>query len=588
FVGDIKQSIYRFRGADPLVFSRLTKDPDFTVIPLNRNFRSCGQVIDSVNGIFTGTMTEELGDVDYNESCALVRGTAFDTDDDMNRTELMTFSCGGAEASRVCEAAYIADRIKCMVRDKFPVTQKNGVKRPCRYSDFAVLMGRYSSNIHIYKDAFDKAGVPYDAKDSGGYTDNAEIVHALSLLRVIDDPYRDTDLAAVLMLPPYMLDEKEMAAIKLAGGKNSSLWTGLGKRAATDPRAKKIFDEINAFRRFADENSAERLIRKICDESLLIPASEASPDGERRSTNLRRLIFCAENFTGGVSASLYDFIRYMENIRKSRISLTQAKGGSEDAVRIMTIHGSKGLEFPVCFVSNLSSRQDSDSSEIICDPVYGIGMKINDREKLLKIDTGTYNMVSEENARLDMSEEMRLLYVAATRAREKLIFTAPLSARGAPDMHYGWILGSGAVKSGLISVRNYESYQSAENEEKTDASEHEVRLPEFTEYRYRRYSEIPAKVTATEIGVRDPGERSGTSDRIDRFLRVPTFLGTQATARLTGKKRGDAYHKVMELLDFRAGVNDVPRILDSLRDSGKISEAERLSVSDDDIAAFLE
>ncbi|MBP5604162.1 MAG: UvrD-helicase domain-containing protein, partial [Ruminiclostridium sp.] len=92
FVGDIKQSIYRFRGADPLVFSRLTKDPDFTVIPLNRNFRSCDQVIDSVNGIFNGTMTEELGDVDYNESCALVRGTAFDTDDDLNRTELITFS----------------------------------------------------------------------------------------------------------------------------------------------------------------------------------------------------------------------------------------------------------------------------------------------------------------------------------------------------------------------------------------------------------------------------------------------------------------------------------------------------------------
>ena len=584
FVGDIKQSIYRFRGADPLVFSRLTKDRDFTVIDLNKNFRSCREVIDSVNGIFMGNMTEELGDVDYDSKCALVQGTSYDTGTE-NITELVTFGGKNAEESRKSEAAYIADRIKQMVSEGFRVTEK-GVKRPCGYGDFAVLMGRYSANIEIYKDAFDKAGVPYDAKDTEEYTDFSDVKHALSLLRVIDDPYRDTDLAAVLMREPYMVPEKEMAEIKIAAGRGKSLWSGLNKYAKTNKRAAFILHELNGYRKFSEENSAERLIRKICDESMLIPAAEVSPNGAKRSSNLHKLIYFAERFSGGESASLYDFISYMDNIRKGKITLAQAKGDSTGAVRMMTIHGSKGLEFPVCFVSNLSSRPRNFADEIICDPVCGIGMKICDTERMLKIETQTYKMVADENKRLDMSEEMRLLYVAATRAKEKLIFTAPMS-RGEPGMHYGWVLRSRAVNNGLITVRNYAEYSPDAAALTAEDTGEDAELPAFTDYAYRSFSSVPAKVTATQIGVKSVDDYAAQSDKIERFMRLPSFLGTSVTSRLTGKKRGDAYHKVMEMLDFSAKPEDVPHILDTLCENGKISDIERLSVSESDIASFL-
>ncbi len=590
FVGDIKQSIYRFRGADPLVFARLTKDPDFTVIDLNRNFRSCKEVIDSVNGIFTGTMTEELGDVNYDESCALVQGAQYDTDE-KNRTELITFSDSNIDGARRSEAAYIADRIKNMVRSGFEVgTGEN--KRPCNYGDFAVLMGKYSSHIGTYKTALDKAGIPYKAKEDGGYTDNEEIRHALALLRVIDDPYRDSDLAAVLMKEPFMFTADEMAQIKLAGGiKRDSLWAGFCEYAKNDTHAAEVLAEINGYREFAADNSPERLIRKICDESMLIPAAEARPDGARRGANLRMLIHYAEVFSGGESAGLYDLIKYIEKLDSEKIELPQSKGdsGSGNYVQLMTIHGSKGLEFPVCFVANIAGAAPSDrAGTIICDPNYGIGMKINDSAAMLTIDTLPYEIVTRENRRLELSERMRLLYVAVTRAKEKLILTVPSGKRSGTNITYDWLAGSKAVRSGLIEVRNYNGYIAAEEVTAEYSEEPETIIPPFTGYAYEKFSKIPAKVTATQIGVKSVDDFAEYGSRIDRFLRVPTFIGTRETSKLTGKKRGDAYHKVMELLDFSAKPESVPAILDDLLMRGKLTELERISVREEDIARFLE
>ena len=587
FVGDIKQSIYRFRGADPLVFSRIMKDPDFTVINLNRNFRSCAEVIDSVNGIFLGTMTEQLGDVDYDSSCALVQGSPYSTDS-RNRTELIVFGKGKAEENRIAEASYITYRIRKMIAEGFEITE-NGVKRPCRYGDFAVIMGRYSSNIGIYKAAFERSGIPFDAKSNDDYTDFSEVKHALALLRVIDDPYRDTDLALVLMKEPYLLPAQEMARIKLAGGKkNGSLWTGLIKYARTDARAAHILAEINGYRAFAEENSAARLIRHICDESMLIPAAEAAPEGDKKSRNLHKLIHYAERFTGSESASLYDFITYMESIGNGSIKLDQEKSTARaDVVRIMTIHASKGLEFPVCFVSNVTSRALSMPDELICDPKVGIGMKISDTARKLLIKTCLYETVHDETERLGNSEEMRLLYVAATRAKEKLIFTVPFSG-GKPDMHYGWVLGSRAVNDDrLIDVFNdpKEADDIKADDEAAEAGSY--LLPDFTEYAHIDLVDIPAKVTATQIGVKSVDDFSAERDKMDRFLRMPSFIGKRETSRLTGKKRGDAYHKVMEKLDFGAGVQDVPAILDELCGKGLISDIERLSVDEEDISRFL-
>ena len=189
FVGDIKQSIYRFRGANPAVFTQVTEDDNFTKIYLNKNFRSSGKVIDSVNGIFEKTMTKELGEVEYDDTAKLVKGAEQYVEDDSGNTELIRVHGSNMTDAREREAAYIADRIHEMVESGFIVTEKDGTRRPCGYSDFAVLMGKYRTNLHLYKKALAKADIPFDAKEDGAFTDYYEIKLILSLLKVIDNPY---------------------------------------------------------------------------------------------------------------------------------------------------------------------------------------------------------------------------------------------------------------------------------------------------------------------------------------------------------------------------------------------------------------
>lgn len=587
FVGDIKQSIYRFRGANPLVFQKLTKDPDFTVINLNCNFRSNDKVISAVNAIFTGTMTEALGDVDYDKKCALVQGNLGYESGEEHKAELITIMGEDMEQAREKEAQYIADRILDMIESGFQVTDKTG-KRPCRYGDFAVLMGKYSANIHIYKKAFDRLGIPYEAKEESGYTDFSEVKAALSLLKVIDNPYKDKELAEVMMRPPYMYTADEMAAIKLSGGeKHKNLYSGLLKEAEGDEKCAAFLSELKALRDFAGENTVESLVRKIYDESSFTAAIQASPDGRKRDENLKLLIHYSSVFSESRSGSLYDFIRFMENIDRNEVKLArpQEESAGDHRIRIMTIHGSKGLEFPICFVANLSNVYvNRDNSNLCCDPVRGIGMRISDRENMLKIDTLTYDLASEENKRLEKSEEMRLLYVAATRAREKLIFTAPRAVTDRnEDMHYKWVMKCARKNSDIIDRSRIEDYTAEKRKKLSRKADKKTVLEPFSSYSHLPFTLIPAKVTATQIGVKSVDDFSKNSDKISRYLRLPSFLKEKTKGKLSGKKKGDAYHKAMELLDFSGDTAQ----LDDLLLKGKLTEVERISIDDGEIEAFL-
>ncbi len=588
FVGDVKQSIYRFRGADPRVFVRLLDDSGFTNILLNRNFRSSAPVIESVNGIFEGTMTRELGGIDYDDSAKLVQGTEYMTDE-RYKTELVKIYGGSAPDARVSEAAYIADRIAEMVESKLPVTEK-GARRPCRWGDFAVLMGRYSANVHIYKEALAKAGIPFEAKDKSGYTDFAEIRLALSLLRVIDNPYRSRDLAAVLTLPPWSFTADELAAAKLGGGgkKAQSLYAGLRKYCTKSEKARNFCGELDELRSFASEQPVERLVRKIYDESGFAEAMRAMPDGEKRDANLKLLISYARRFSDNGSKGLYDFLSYMERAKNEQVRLTQAQSAanSENSVKLMTIHGSKGLEFPVCFVANLaSSRKRRENPYLETETEKGIGMKIIDRENMLVIDTFMHRLVSGSNRAQEISEEMRLLYVAATRAREKLIFTAPLASRAAgrePQSHLKWLEESAAVRRGLIAVSEIYGYAPEEIPQKEEKEQEPPEILPFKPYEYLQYSKIPAKFTATQVGVKSADDFSEQVGKIDRFLRMPTFV-QGAPKKLSGKKKGDAYHKALEMLDFSGTSAQLGEFLEK----GKLTEAERDCINDGEISAFL-
>lgn len=589
FVGDVKQSIYRFRGADPRVFLRLLEDDSFEKILLNRNFRSSERVIGPVNAIFEGTMTRELGGIDYDGDSRLVQGARYETDERYG-AELIRIYGGTIAEAREAEAAYLADRIAGMIGSGFPVTEK-GVRRPCRAGDFAILMGRYAASAGIYKNALARAGLPFEAKAEEEYTDFTEIRFALALLQVIDNPYRSRDLAAVLTLPPYSFTADELAAAKLGGGetRHKSLYAGLRKYAETSEKAARFCADLDELRAFSAEHPIERLVRKIYDESGFAEAARALPDGEKRDGNLKLLIGIARRFSENGSRGLYDFLRYMEQSRRfsARFLPTASGTGAENAVKLMTIHGSKGLEFPICFVANLSSEERAGAYlPFAAETSRGIGLKRIDREKMLRLDTLLYRLVSEENRLQEQSERMRLLYVAATRAKEKLVFTAPRSVRkedSEPRTHLKWIMESGAVKRGLIRTEELYGYAPKACTKKEREEREAPELRPFTRYAYQRCAEIPAKVTATQVGVKSVNDFSPTVDKIDRFLRVPSFLRGEEAKKLSGKKKGDAYHKALELLDFSGDA----RQLDALFGSGKLTEAERRAIDEEEIALFL-
>lgn len=593
FVGDVKQSIYRFRGADPRVFVRLLDDEKFTVIQLNRNFRSSDAVIDSVNAIFEGTMTRELGGIDYDDTQKLVRGADCYSPNEQNKTELIMLYGGDSEDARKREALYIADRIRDMVEEGFPVTEK-GVVRPCRYGDFAVLMGRYSANAHIYKNALSRAGIPFEAKDESGYTDFAEVKFALAFLRVIDNPYRDLDLTAALTLPPYSFSAEELAETKLGGGdkKVGNMYSGLCKYAEKSEKARRFCAELNELRDFSREQSAEELVRKIYDESPFVEAMRAMPDGEKRDANLKLLIGYARKFNESAGRSLYDFLNFMSRAERNKARLAQAKSAESSAqsVKLMTIHGSKGLEFPICIVANLSSKytkyNSSKKTYMSLETGSGIGMKIVDRPKCLVLDTFGMSAIVQSNNEQERSEEMRLLYVAATRAKEKLIFTAPFSdsKSGSIDVHLKWILESRAVSSGLISVEKKLCYKEKSRTERKIEQKKVAKIKPFTQYAHIAATKIPAKVTATQVGVKSVDDFSEYVDKVDRFLRSPTFIKDGEPKRLTGKKKGDAYHKAMELLDFSGTAEQ----LSELYVRGKLTEAEYKCINTEEVGAFLE
>lgn len=584
FVGDIKQSIYRFRGANPSVFARILEDKGFTPIFLNRNFRSSDVIVDSVNGIFEKTMTKKLGEVDYDENARLVRGAEQYAPDESNRTELVRVYGRRKPEAREREGAYIADRIRAMVESGFQVTEKDGTKRPCNYGDFAVLMGKYRSNIHIYKKAFMKAGIPIDAKEDGAYTDYYEIKLMLSLLRIIDNPYYDCELMAVLTLPPYSLTPDEMADIKQLCGR-APLYTGV--RKSDNPRAVHFCKELALLREFAAEHSVEQLIRYIYDESDVVTAILATVDGDKRDSNLKMLISHARRFSENGIRGLYDFLSYMDMVSRGDVTLTQAKSAeiAEGAVKLMTIHGSKGLEFPVTFVSNLSSEHKSHSSgKLNTDISLGVGMRVVRHSQHIILDSFMFNMIDKLTHMQELSEEMRLLYVAATRAKEKLIFTAPVTAAEKHDVHLRWLEESRAVAKSIIEVRDIFGYK-AQKRDTVDEGQDSATVPKpFGSYSYSEYTLIPAKVTATQAGVKSVDDFAETVSGVDRFLKTPTFIKGENTRKLSGKKKGDAYHKAMELMDFSGAVSQ----LDELYQRGKLSDRERDCIDTEEVEAFLE
>lgn len=616
FVGDIKQSIYKFRGADPLVFARLLKNPDFEALLLNENFRSNGCVVKAVNGVFEGLMTESLGDTDYDEGARLVKGnTAIyneETETEENRAELAVIeSAMGSDT----EAVYVAERISQMLKTGFLVTEKDGSRRKCTYKDFAILMrSGVATTGKAFSEELKNRGIPVKTKKESGFTDRREIMLMVDLLTVIDNPYKNIAMADVLLSPLYNFSDGKLAMLRRMKNENGHaykyLYDAVTALKDTDSQCGRFCRDLSQLRTYMANNSVESLVRHILDDTELIPLMSASEKGNIKAANLRLHLQYVKLFSRS-DGSLSDYISYINDMRKNNVALTEADSadGEENAVSILTVHASKGLEYPIVFmVKNQNRINFSDSyGVLLADNNDGIGMTVIDRDRMVTTDTLFHAHIAGCRKNAERSQSLRLLYVAMTRAREKLIMTAALKPPSKEDGEHfvppedcwlKWLMESGSVKNGAIRLTKLTD---EDIEASTDIAQEEETAADYTElsekikenlsrsYAFEEITKIPAKVTVSEVGIEDiaPKTESGKDKGgVKLFIRKPSFI--EKSDEMTGKERGDAYHKVLELISWDKAAENAENQLKAFLDCGKITQSEFDCVKAADIQKLMD
>lgn len=475
-VGDVKQSIYRFRMAKPELFlEKLERyDKEFAAehrkIILGKNFRSRSRVLSSVNTIFYQIMGRAVGGVPYDDEAALYAGAEYpdvpEGQDD--RTELLLLTEDEAalgenssaasdafaeaqegaleedeaeeETKQIREARLVAKRMKELMAENYQVTDKvTGEFRPVEYGDMVILLRSIVGWGEVMTDVLLSEGIPAYCETSVGYFNTMEVRTVLDFLSVIDNPRNDIPLAGVLHSPVFHVTNTELAVIRTEARaeyeRTGTVWDyydcvcyylEYGKRPEIRKKLQAFAEKREKYRRASLYMGMEELLTFILTDTGYYDYVTAMPSGERRRANLDMLRIKAEEFENGSYRGLFRFIHYIRQLRKYEVDYGEAPASSgESAVRIMSIHKSKGLEFPIVFVSGLGKKfnlQDT-TKKIVLHSELGIGAAaVNDKLRLTA-PTLLKNVIAEKIRQESLGEELRILYVALTRAKEKLILT---------------------------------------------------------------------------------------------------------------------------------------------------------------------
>lgn len=431
-VGDVKQSIYRFRKAMPEIF--ITKKNTFNkfdgnnypgVINLDKNYRSRKGVVDYINFVFSQIMSNDVGEVVYDESEELKFGASYNEKETPD-TEIHILDTDNFDGNKIqLEAKHIAKTISNLIEDGATVQNKDGTTRNATYKDFCILLRSTKDRAQIYTKELLAQGIPAFGDNAGGFFDTYEIQVIISLLKVLDNPTNDIPLLSVLMSPIFGFTPDELAKIRLID-KNTSLYNCALKSANSgNDECKEFIDKITILRKFAAALPVCELIRKIYNETDYICLALAMENGSRRQANLNLLLDFANSFDKDKANGLSSFIRYIDNMSEKSIEIQSANDTSpnDNVVKIMSIHKSKGLEFPYCIIANCSKQFNTMStrSNMILHPSLGVGMTRRNSKNMHEFETAMHLATKIAVEQDELSEEMRVLYVAMTRAREKLI-----------------------------------------------------------------------------------------------------------------------------------------------------------------------
>ncbi len=490
-VGDVKQSIYKFRLARPELFmekydSYTTEDSLYQKIDLHKNFRSRKIVLDGINYICEQIMTKKLGNIEYDEDAALYAGAHFPKTDQIisEDSELLLVTLSDMEDDRSTpnsmqesdvndmnindmnindmniidievnesmteeeeeeqeytkkelEAKAVALRIKELVEGENPlqVYDKKGYYRSVSYKDIVILLRTMSSWADVFVDTLLAEGVPAYADTASGYFKTLEIKTVLNMLRIIDNPLQDIPYTAVLHSPMCGMDNEELAILR--DYHRESLMHHVVQMYAKEEccerpelqqKCQRFLKQLDEFREMVHYLSIHEVILKVLENTHYYDFVSAMPAGKVRRANLDMLIQKAISFESTSYSGLFHFIRYMEKLNKYDVDFGEASVSNEndDTVRIMSIHKSKGLEFPVVFVSGMGkvfNNQDA-RSKIVIHPDMGLGPDVIDLDCRVKAPTIVKKVIQRMSVLENLGEELRVLYVALTRAKEKLIMT---------------------------------------------------------------------------------------------------------------------------------------------------------------------
>lgn len=679
-VGDVKQSIYKFRLARPELFMEKydtysLEDGKYQRIDLHKNFRSREIVLESVNAIFFEIMKKSLGKVEYDKSAALYVGnTGFVEEERVSKdTELLLFDSDSYEkgteqevsSERELEARMVAMRIKQMVRkDSGMLVQdkETGEARVCEYGDIVILLRTMTGWAETFLEILKSQGIPAYTDTRTGYFSTFEIRTILQFLKIIDNPRQDIPLAAVLRSPIGKFSAKDMAVmrerypdmelydtVEAYGGLEEYVPENTeGIDFELSHRAGNFIKLLDYFRELVPYTPIHTLLEEIYEKNGYYDFVSVMPGGGQRRDNLDLLLQKAMDMEATSLCTLFHFNRYIEKLHKYEVDFGEAAGeNSGNAVRIMSIHKSKGLEFPAVFVSGMGkmfNKQDA-RSKMVLHLDLGIGADIVDYKMRTKLPSLLKKTIQKVNDLENLGEELRVLYVALTRAKEKLIMTGAF--HGGEDQLEKWkndfcggmdyfVRSNGKnyldwvvpvvqnQENDMFCMVCYEMEDLMLEEEKSqiqafgkkeelyDFSMEQVYDPELKDmlekrmefmYPYEKERDIKSKLTVSELkamsyAAEEDGElafaeeivseQDNTEEQAEAPL--PEFLKTEEETKAGGAVLGTLYHKVMEKLPINKikTEKDVELVLDKMVNADILTEEEKKRIYRKKIVGFAE
>lgn len=646
-VGDVKQSIYRFRQAEPGLFlekyEQYADGEKGVRIDLHQNFRSREAVLTPVNEVFGRIMCRELGGIEYDEAAALKAGASY-PENEACQAEFLLLSqeeweelrpeCGWTKPE--AEARLIAERIHRMLREE-QVTE-NGALRLVRPGDIVILLRTMSGWSETFVRVLQEEGIPASAQSRTGYFETLEVETLLSYLRVLDNPNQEIPLAAALHGMLGGFSSEELAKIKAACpdkgfGEACRQYAQDGTEEGLRLRLQGFYAQVDQYRGLAACTSMHELLWKILTETGYLDQVRAMPAGEQRLANVEMLLQKAQDYEKISYHGLFHFIRYIERLQKYQMDFGEAdiSGRGGEAVRIMSTHHSKGLEFPVVFAAGMGksfNKQESRDKAVLSSR-YGIGLDFVDLEDRMRCPTLLKRFIRRQNLLDNLGEELRILYVAMTRAKEKLILTGMAKeklleeegAKGTEKLLFLELSGADSCLAWILSGRSLEgSSLRTERVSLESLVGHAIRqqvkqvltrdeLEKVILFRAKDqelYGQIEKylawsypwdtdrktkqKYSVTELKKLRMQEESDSSEELypesDIIPLIPQFV--EKTEEKGGAARGTVYHTIMECMDFGhvTKLSHVGQELARLVSEGRITEEDVKVVKPADFLTF--